>query len=233
MSLRSPPRFPRVEDTGSVPAEPQPAPQDRRGWAVMAAVLAAVGVAVVVAVALGTGTDESQSPSTTAATTATTASAPTTTEPAATTAPTTASVPTVEDAVRAQYFQFWRVFDDYGRGTGRFDPVEFKNTFGPVASGGEYTHLFDYFQNNRLRGYAFRGGRPPEEELAPRIKMESPAEATIEDCSSSSGETYNVATGAVVEPAGTGPARLVVVMRLIDGAWKVTSVGGGNEPCVR
>lgn len=233
MSLRSPPRFPGVEDTGPVPAEPQPPPQDRRGWVVMAAVVSAVVVAVIVVVALATDDADSPSPTTAAATTPTTATAPATSAPPPTAAPTTVAAPTVEDAVRAQYFAFWRAFDSYGRGTGPFDPVEFKATFGPVASGGEYTHLFDYFQNLRLRGYAFRGGGTPEEELSPKIKMESPAEATITDCSSSSGETYDVKTGAVVEPAGTGPARLVVVMRLIDGTWKVTSVGGGDEPCTR
>lgn len=229
MSLRSPPRFPRVEDTRPVPAEPQPPPQDRWGWVVMAGVVSAVVVAVIVVVALGTGGTDS--PTTPAATTPTTATAPTTTTPPTTTAPTTVAVPTVEDAVRAQYFAFWRAFDSYGRGTGPFDPVEFKATFGPVASGGEYTHLFDYFQNLRLRGLAFRGGRTPEEELAPKIKMESPAEATITDCASSTGETYNVKTGETVEPADPSPEQLIVVMRLADGVWRVTSVGGQGEPC--
>lgn len=229
MSLQSPPRFPGVEDTGPVPAEPQPPPQDRRGWVVMAAVVGAVVVAVVLVVARSTDGTDGPSPTTTAATTPTTASAPTTAPPA-TAAPTTA-VPTVEDAVRAQYFAFWRAFDSYGRGTGPFDPVEFKATFGPVASGGEYTHLFDYFQNLRLRGLAFRGGGTPEEELSPKITMESPAEATIIDCASSTGETYNVKTGETVEPADPSHEQLIVVMRLADGVWRVTSVGGQGEPC--
>ncbi|MGH3371634.1 MAG: hypothetical protein ACRDPR_16705 [Nocardioidaceae bacterium] len=196
----------------------------------MAAISAAVVAAVLVAVTVGGG-DDTSAPATTTApvTTPTTAAAPSTTATVATTAP---ADPVVE-AVKAQYFRFWRAFDDYGRATGPFDPVEFKNTFGPVASGGEYTHLFDYFQSNRIKGLAFRGGRPPEEELAPRITLESPAEATIEDCSSSSGETYKVATREVVEPADASPARMVVVMRLIDGAWKVTSVAGRDEPCAR
>ncbi len=204
--------------------------QDRRGWVVMAAVLTAVVVAVIVAVALGADRNDSQSPSTTAATTPTTA-ATATTAPLATTAPTTAAARTVEDAVRAQYFAFWRAFDSYGRGTGPFDPVEFKATFGPVASGGEYTHLFDYFQNLRLRGLAFRGGGTPEEELAPTIRMESAAEATITDCASSTGETYNVKTGETVEPADPSHEQLIVVMRLTDGVWRVTSVGGQGAPC--
>lgn len=213
-----------------VPAEPQPPPQDRRGWVVMAAVVSAVAAAVILVVARSTDGTDSPGPTTAATTTPTTATAPTTAPPA-TAAPTTVATPTVEDAVRAQYFAFWRAFDSYGRGTGPFDPVEFKATFGPVASGGEYTHLFDYFQNLRLRGLAFRGGGRPEEELAPKIKMESPAEATITDCASSTGETYNVKTGETVEPADPSPEQLIVVMRLADGVWRVTSVGGQGEPC--
>lgn len=232
MSVQSPPRFPSVDDPGSVPAEPQPW-QPRSAWVVAAAIAAAVVfVALIVVLARGHARGGSSSATIAVTTTPTTAPVTATTVAPTTTFPTSPPNPTVE-AVRAQYFAFWHAFDDYGRGTGPFDPTAFKNTFGPVATGGEYTHLFDYFQTNRLKGLAFRGGRPPEEELAPTITLEDPAQATVTDCSTSSGETYDVATGAVVKPADSTPAPIVVVMRIVDGTWKVTSVATPDQPCTR
>lgn len=228
MSLQSPPEFAQAEDGRH---DDRPGPRAGRSRLVLIALLA-VGLIGVAWAILGQDDDGARRSS---GPTSPTTAAPTPTNPPVTgpAAPPTTAVPTAEDIVRARYFEFWRTYDTYAAGTGPFDPVEFKATFGPLAAGGEYTHLFDYFQTNRLKGLAVRGARSPEEDLRPSITLESDSEATVTDCAFSSGETYNVKTGEATGPANPTPERLIVVMRLEDGAWKVTSVAGQGEPCAR
>ena len=227
MSLHSPPGFAQVEDGRH---GDRPGPRAGRTRLVLIALLV-FGLIGAAARAI-LGPDDEDTGQSSAQATRTTA-VPTPTAPVATDPPpsATSAVSSTENIVRARYFEFWRAFDSFGARTAPFDPVEFKRVIGAVASGGEYTHLFDYFQANRLKGLAFRGGGAPEEELSPEIRLTSATEAVVTDCAGSSGEVYKIETGETVEAADPTRERLVVVMRLEGDVWKVTSVGGPREPC--
>ena len=52
----------------------------------------------------------------------------------------TAPIPPGDDneAVKAAHLHFWMVVDEYGKRTGRLNPVDAKAVLGGVATGGEY-----------------------------------------------------------------------------------------------
>lgn len=133
------------------------------------------------------------------------------------------------EAVRSAYLHFWAVVDDYGKRTGPFDPTEAKTVLSAVATGGEYGHLFDMFQLNRLKGLVYRDGDAPDE-FAPVVTIEGPARASIRDCRTDRGGVFNASTGERVDTPTEGRRLFEVVLVREDAQWKVSSVGGRTNP---
>jgi hypothetical protein len=146
------------------------------------------------------------------------------------TEPTTTPPPGDEkEAVKAAYLRFWMVVDEYGKRTGKFDPVDAKTVLGAVASDGEYDHLFNTFQLNRLKGLVYREGDAPDE-FAPVVTIEGPGRASVRDCRTDRGGVFKEATGERVDTPTDG-RRLFEVVLVRDGEeWKVSSVGGRTNP---
>lgn len=135
-----------------------------------------------------------------------------------------------EQAVLAAYREFFRVFDDYSREQAAFDPADFKARFSPVSSGGEYEHLFETFQLDRLKGLVHRGGEA--DQRRPRISELQPSRAVVEDCADDSGGIWDTHDNTWVEPETPGAHSFFrVVLAIEDNRWKVTSVGGEDRPC--
>ena len=192
-----------------------------------------LALVVVTGVACSSGRDSTTVRSTTTTTTPSPAGSDTTVGAINST---TASPPPANDAeaVKAAYLHFWMVVDDYGKRTGRFDPVDAKTTLGAIATGGEYDHLFNMFQLNRLKGLVYRGGDTPDE-FAPVITLESPARASIRDCRTDKGGIYRESDGQRIDTPTEGRRLFEVILVKEDSQWKVSSVGGraGAEdpPC--
>lgn len=144
---------------------------------------------------------------------------------------TTTSVPlTSEEAVIAAYREFSRVFDTYGAQNAPFDPAEFKATVGPVATGGEYEHLFDLFQTNRAQGHVFQGGE--SDVLRPKVTELAAERAVVEDCADDTGGVFDTRNNRFVEEPTPGKTIFITAVLVIeDGRWKVTSLGGPDESC--
>ncbi|MEW6473555.1 MAG: hypothetical protein AB1679_14910 [Actinomycetota bacterium] len=138
------------------------------------------------------------------------------------------------EAVKAAYLHFWTVVDEYGKRTGRFDPVDAKTTLGAIATGGEYDHLFDMFQLNRIKGLVYRDGDTPDE-FAPVITIESATRASVKDCRTDKGGIYRESDGQRIDTPTEGRRLFEVILVKEDSQWKVSSVGGkaGAEdpPC--
>lgn len=163
--------------------------------------------------------------------TATTAGSPSATDTAggATDSTTTPPPGDETEAVKAAYLRFWMVVDEYGKRTGKFDPVDAKTVLGAVASNGEYDHLFNTFQLNRLKGLVYRDGDAPDE-FAPVVTLEGPGRASVLDCRTDRGGLFKEATDERVDTPTDG-RRLFEVVLVKDGAeWKVSSVGGKTNP---
>lgn len=144
---------------------------------------------------------------------------------------TTTSVPRAsEEAVIAAYQEFSRVFDTYGAQNVPFDPAEFKATVGPVATGGEYEHLFDLFQTNRAQGHVFQGGE--SDVLRPKVTELTPERAVVEDCADDSGGVFDTRNNRFVDEPTPGKTIFITAVLVIeDGRWKVTSLAGPDESC--
>lgn len=143
---------------------------------------------------------------------------------------TTTSLPADDkEAVKAAYLQFWAVVDEYGKRTGTFNAADAKSVLGAIATGGEYDHLFNAFQLNRLKGLVYRDGDAPDE-FAPVVTIEGPDRASVRDCRTDRGGVFKEATGERVDTATEG-RRLFEVVLVKDGLqWKVSSVGGRTNP---
>ncbi len=134
-----------------------------------------------------------------------------------------------KEAIKTGYLRFWMTVDEYGKRTGRFDPVDAKAVLGAVATDGEYDHLFDTFQLNRLKGLVYRDGDTPDE-FAPVVTIEGPARASVRDCRTDRGGVFKEASGERVDTPTEG-RRLFEVVLVKDGSeWKVSSVGGRTNP---
>lgn len=181
--------------------------------------VAILALAVFAGAACSSGKDKSADSLTT--TTTTPEQSATTTTPA--------SVGDDKEAVRNAYLQFWAVVDDYGKRTGRFDPTEAKTVLSAVATDGEYEHLFDMLQLNRLKGHVYRDGDAPDE-FAPIVTIEGPARASIRDCRTDRGGVFNASTGERVDTPTEGRRLFEVVLVKEDSQWKVSSVGGRTNP---
>lgn len=158
--------------------------------------------------------------------------APTTTATAATTSVAVTTPLQSDEAVLTAYREFFRVFDDYSREQAAFDPADFKTRFSPVAvaSGGEYEHLFETFQLDRLKGLVHRGGEG--DQRRPRITERQPARAVVEDCADDTGGIWDSRNNTWAEPETPGAHSFFrVVLVVEDNWWKVTSVGGEDRPC--
>jgi hypothetical protein len=145
-------------------------------------------------------------------------------------APTTSTTTLVsEAAVIDAYRRFDAALDAYGRETGAFNPEEFKARLGPVSTGGEYEHLFERMQLNRIKGWVYRGG--DTDQLRPTVTEMTDTRAVIVDCGDDTGGIFDTKKNEFVEPVTPGArTRFEVVMVIEDGVWKASSVGGG-EPC--
>lgn len=133
------------------------------------------------------------------------------------------------EAIKAAYLRFWMVVDEYGKRTGRFDPVDAKAVLGAVATDGEYDHVFDTFQLNRLKGLAYRDGDAPDE-FAPVVTIEGPDRASVRDCRTDRGGVFKEDSGERVDTPTDG-RRLFEVVLVKDGSpWRVASVGGRTNP---
>lgn len=159
--------------------------------------------------------------------------APTTTTSAPGSAtPTTPPAVASDAAVLDAYREFWRVFDAYAAEAAPFDPVGFKDRFSPVATGGEYDHLYSRFQLDRVRGWVTRGGEA--DVYRPEIVESDDGRAVVEDCADDSGGIYDTIKDTVIEPETPGARsflRVVLTRTSVDDRWKVTSVGGEDTEC--
>lgn len=137
------------------------------------------------------------------------------------------------EAVKSAYLHFWTVVDEYGKRTGRFDPVDARAVLGAVATGGEYDHLFNMFQLNRIKGLVYRDGDAPDE-YAPVVTIESPTRASVKDCRTDNGGVYKE-SGERVDTPTVGRRLFEVILVKEDSQWKVSSVGGRaraeDPPC--
>lgn len=139
---------------------------------------------------------------------------------------------TPEAGALSAYREFWSVFDAYAAEAAPFDPVAFQDRFSPVATGGEYDHLYDRFQLDRARGLVSRGGEA--DVYRPKIVESSDLRVVVEDCADDTGGIYDTKTDTVVEPETPGARsflRVVLVRTTVDDRWKVTSVGGEDTEC--
>ena len=166
-----------------------------------------------------------------------TAASSTTTTTPATSATTNggsiASTPTApadeREAVKEAYLHFWTVVDAYGKRTGPFDPADAKAVLGAVATDGEYDHLFNTFQLNRIKGLVYRDGDAPDE-FAPVVTVEAPERASVRDCRTDRGGAFKESTGERVDTPTEGRRLFEVVLVKDAGQWKVSSVGGKTNP---
>jgi len=143
---------------------------------------------------------------------------------------TTAAAPADDrEAVKAAYLHFWTVVDAYGKRTGPFDPGDAKAVLGAVATDGEYDHLFNTFQLNRIKGLVYRDGDAPDE-FAPVVTVEAPGRAAVRDCRTDRGGVFKEATGERVDTPTEGRRLFEVTLVKDAGQWKVSSVGGKTNP---
>lgn len=135
-----------------------------------------------------------------------------------------------DEAARAGYREFWATFDAYAAEAAPFDPAEFRDRFGPVAGGGEYDHLYERFQLDRVRGWVTRGGE--SDVYRPKIVESTENRIVIEDCADDTGGIYDTRANTWIEPETPGARSFLrVVLEPSEGRWKVTSVGGKDVPC--
>lgn len=149
----------------------------------------------------------------------------------ATTGPTTSATASDDQAaVLAAYHEFWATYDAYAAEAAPFDPAGFRDRFGPVTSDGEYDHLYQQFQLDRLRGWVSRGGEADVNR--PKVVELAADRAVVDDCADDSGGVYDTRADKWIEPETPGARSLFhVVLVRSDGRWKVTSVGGKDAAC--
>jgi hypothetical protein len=178
-------------------------------------------VMLVTAAGCSGGHSASKNRGASATTSATTATAPTTTRSVAA---------TPDAAVITGYHDFWSTYDAYAAELAPFDAAGFRDRFGPVASDGEYDHLYQQFQLDRVRGWVSRGGEA--DVYRPKIVELAAGRAVVDDCADDTGGVFDTRNNAWIEPETPGAHSLLhVVLVRSDGRWKVTSVGGKGIGC--
>lgn len=152
----------------------------------------------------------------------------TTTSTPAPTSPATGS--DTDAAVLAAYHEFWATYDAYAAEAAPFDPAVFRDRFGAVATNGEYDHLYEQFQLDRLRGWVARGGEGDVNR--PKIVELTADRAVVDDCADDTGGVWDTQANRWIEPETPGARSLFhVVLVRTDGRWKVTSVAGKDVAC--
>jgi hypothetical protein len=143
---------------------------------------------------------------------------------------TSATVADDQAAVLAAYHDFWATYDAYAAEPAPFDPGAFRDRFGFVTSDGEYDHLYQQFQLDRLRGWVSRGGEADVNR--PKVVELTADRAVVDDCADDTGGVYDTKADKWVEPQTPGARSLFhVVLVRSDGRWKVTSLGGKDVAC--
>ena len=133
-------------------------------------------------------------------------------------------------AVLAAYHDFWATYDAYAAEPAPFDPGAFRDRFGLVTGDGEFDHLYQQFQLDRLRGWVSRGGEADVNR--PKVVELTADRAVVDDCADDTGGVYDTKADKWVEPQTPGARSLFhVVLVRSDGRWKVTSVGGKDVAC--
>jgi hypothetical protein len=149
----------------------------------------------------------------------------TTTSAASTTATTSA-----QSAVIDAYLAYWRLIVSYGSETGPFDPIDFKNRFGPLIVGAQYDSLFNTFQLDRAKGWVYRGSE--SDQHRPQVTELSGDRATVTDCADDFGGLFDTRGNVFVQPLTPGQhTRISAVLQRLDGTWKVSTQGGNDERC--
>lgn len=145
--------------------------------------------------------------------------------------PTTSATATDDQAaVLATYHDFWATYDAYAAEPAPFEPGAFRDRFGLVTSDGEYDHLYQQFQLDRLRGWVSRGGEADVNR--PKVVELTADRSVVDDCADDTGGVYDTKADKWVQPQTPGARSLFhVVLVRSDGRWKVTSVGGKDVAC--
>jgi hypothetical protein len=183
-------------------------------WFGVAGVLAATLVAAVMLA--GCGSDGQGSPEPTAGST------PGAVTPAASASPVPVDpVAAAEQAVLAAYRGMWQAYQQAGQPP-QADPDH--PDLERYAAGDALAVLTDGLTDYRDQGLVFSGAPVLSPEVAELSPPDDPAEATVEDCSDSSGFEVVRADGGPYEDE-PGGRRLITaeVEKVGEGTWKVTS----------
>ena len=152
------------------------------------------------------------------------------TDPTTTTVASSTTTADPNAAAIEAYRAYWGAVNTYGAEAGPFDPADFKNRFGPVATGAQYDSLFQRFQLNRAQGLVYRGGEG--DQLRPRVVELTGDRAMIEDCADDTGGIFDTRGNVFTQNTTPGQHSLIrAVLKLDVGTWKVSTQDGGDQRC--